>query len=373
MAPTGHCLEAMSSNLQGRWVLAMASVGLVAACTVGDPEGTDTPTAGTASTSAGTGSVLPSGGSAPVGTAGSVASAGTDVGQSGAAATAGTASTGGAAGSAPVGGSASGGTGSAGGGSVGPASGPSAGCGTPSADEPGKDVLHNIMVNGVARRYWTKLPTSYDGTKPVPAVFYGPGCGASGVEGSPLDASIKDSAMRVFVIGTGGCFDTKGPEPETGYFNAVLDDVQAKYCTDKGKVFVSGYSSGAWLSMLLSCTAGDRIKAIGTAAGGFKADHPPCKGNPAAMFHAGTNDTANPIMKLNAMGVNEGSAGGRDRLIKDNGCTMETKEWDPKYPYCKEYIGCKSPVIWCQQDGVGHSNGEEVARSGWWKFWSSLP
>lgn len=373
MAPTGHCLDAMSSNLQGRWVLAVASVGLVAACTVGDPEGTDAPTAGTASTGAGSGSVLPNGGSAPIGTAGSVASAGASVGQGGAA-TAGTASTtGGAAGSAPVGGSAVGGTGTAGGGSVGPVSGPSAGCGMPSADEPGKDVLHNIMVNGVARRYWTKLPTSYDGTKPVPAVFYGPGCGASGVEGSPLDASIKDSAMRVFVIGTGGCFDTKGPEPETGYFNAVLDEVQANYCTDKGKVFVSGYSSGGWLSMLLSCTAGDRIRAIGTAAGGFKADHPPCKGNPAAMFHAGTNDTANPITKLNAMGVNEGSAAGRDRLIKDNGCSMETKEWDPKYPYCKEYIGCKSPVVWCQQDGVGHSNGEEVARTGWWKFWSTLP
>jgi hypothetical protein len=370
MARSGHCLAAMSSNLQGRWVLAVASVGLVAACTVGEPEGTDAPTAGTANATAGSGSVLPSGGSAPTGTAGSVASAGTNVGQGGAA-TAGTASTGGA-GSAPVGGGSVGGTGTAGGGSVGPASGPSAGCGKPSADEPGKDVLHNIMVNGVARRYWTKLPTSYDGTTPTAAVFYGPGCGASGVEGAPLDASIKDSAMRVFVIGTGGCFDTKGPEPETGYFNAVLDEVQANYCTDKGKVFVSGYSSGAWLSMLLSCTAGDRIRAIGTAAGGFRADHPPCKGNPAAMFHAGTGDGANPITKLNDMGVNEGSAAGRDRLIKDNGCTMETKEWDSKYPYCKEYIGCKSPVIWCQQD-VSHSNGEEVARTGWWKFWSSLP
>ena len=248
-----------------------------------------------------------------------------------------------------------------------------AGCGKQILDEPGKDILHNLMVKGVARRYWTKLPTNYDPAKPTPLVFYGPGCGASGVEGAPLDNSIKDSAMRVFVIGTGGCFDTAGPEPETGYFNAVLDEVQANFCTDTAKVFVSGYSSGAWLSDLLSCTAGDRIRAIGTAAGGFKATHPPCKGNPAAMFHAGTNDGANPITKLNAQGVNEGSSAARDRLLMDNGCTAETKEWDPKYPYCKEYIGCKSPVVWCQQDGVGHSNGEEVARTGWWKFWSSLP
>jgi len=264
----------------------------------------------------------------------------------------------------------------AGGASVGgggPAPGPTAGCGKPSADAPGKDVLHNLMVAGVARRYWTKLPTGYTGDKPTPLVFYGPGCGASGVEGAPLDNSIKDGAIRVFVIGVGACFDTNGPEPETGYFNAVLDEVQANYCTDKGKVFVSGYSSGAWFTDLVSCTAGDRIRGIGTAAGGFLAMHPPCKGNPAAMFHAGTNDGANPITKLNAMGVNEGSSANRDRLLMDNGCTMETKVWDPAFPYCKEYVGCKTPVVWCQQDGVGHSNGEEVARTGWWKFWSTLP
>jgi hypothetical protein len=123
---------------------------------------------------------------------------------------------------------------------------------------------------------------------------------------------------------------------------------------------------------LLSCTAGDRIRAIGTAAGGFHADHPPCKGNPAAMFHAGTGDTANPITKLNSAGMNEGSSAARDRLLMANACTMETKLWDPAFPYCKEYIGCSSPVVWCEQN-VGHSNGEEVSRTGWWKFWSSLP
>jgi polyhydroxybutyrate depolymerase len=288
----------------------------------------------------------------------------------GTAVTVGGMSAGGVAGGTAAGASSAGGS-SAGGG-AGPVSGPTAGCGKANAEEPLKDILHNIMVKGVGRRYWTKLPTTYDSSQPTPLVFYGPGCGASGVEGSPLDASIKDSAIRVFVIGTGGCFDTAGPEPETGYFNAVLDEVQANYCTDSGKVFVSGYSSGAWLSDLLACTAGDRITAIGTAAGGFHANHPPCKGNPAAMFHAGTGDTANPITKLNSAGVNEGSSAARDRMIMANGCTMETKEWDAAFPYCKEYIGCSSPIVWCEQN-VGHSNGEEVSRTGWWKFWSSLP
>lgn len=360
---------AMATKLESRWVVVCAPLALLAACTVDgapDPGGA---MAGSGGAAAGTGaSVVPNLGGA---SAGGSAAAGASLG-GGAPGSAGTGS-GGVAGNGASGGtSAAGMAGTSVGGASGPGSGPTAGCGMPSADEPGKDVLHNIMVKGVARRYWTKLPTSYDGMKPTPLVFYGPGCGASGVEGAPLDNSIKDSAIRVFVIGTGGCFDTAGPEPETGYFNAVLDEVQANYCTDTGKVFVSGYSSGAWLSDLLACTAGDRIRAIGTAAGGFHADHPPCKGNPAAMFHAGTNDGANPITKLNMQGVNEGSSAARDRLLMANGCTMETKTWDPAYPECKEYIGCTSPVVWCQQD-VGHSNGEEVARTGWWKFWSTLP
>lgn len=359
----------MSTKLQARWLFAVAPLTLLLACTVEAPDSGDgTPTAGASATSAGTGSsVVPMGGTTSTGNAGSGVG-GSAVGGSSAAL--GGMSTTGTAGVAPVAGTSAGGTGAGGAGGVG--SGPTAGCGKVSAEEPGKDTLHNIMVKGVARRYWTKLPASYDGTKPTPLVFYGPGCGASGVEGAPLDNSIRNDAMRVFVIGTGGCFDTAGPEPETGYFNAVLDEVQANYCTDSGKVFVSGYSSGAWLSALLACTAGDRITAIGTAAGGFRANHPPCKGNPGAMFHAGTGDTANPITKLNGMGMNEGSSAARDRMIADNGCTMETKVWDAAFPYCKEYVGCKRPVIWCEQN-VGHSNGEEVARTGWWKFWSSLP
>jgi hypothetical protein len=346
---------------------------VLGACTVDSPTpGVNEPGAGSGGTAAGQASggasVLPGGGASM---------AGSNVGTGGAPTSAGTASGGagpvGGAGMAGTGGGATAGTG---GGGAGPSGGPSAGCGKQSQDEPNKDVLHNIMANGEARRYWTKLPAGYDGTdstKPWPVVFYGPGCGASSVEGSPLDGSNRDKAIRVFVIGTGSCFDTGEVEPETTYFTSVLDEVQANYCTDKGKVFVSGYSSGGWLSMQLACTAGDRITAIGSAAGGFRpGNFPNCKGNPAAMYHAGTGDTANPITRLDDNGVNYGSSAGRDNLLMRNGCTMETKEWDPAFPYCKEYIGCSHPVVWCEQD-VGHSNGEEVSRTGWWKFWSTLP
>jgi polyhydroxybutyrate depolymerase len=362
----------MNRNPQAAWLFALLPVALFA-CTAETPAEPNAPAPSSAGGSSAGAAVIPSSGSGSLPVAGSPAAGGAISG-GGAAPSAGTS----AGGAAPVGGAASGGSGGASGGAStgsggsGHATGMTTGCGKAFMDEPNKDILHNITVAGVARRYWTRTPTEYAMSTPMPLVFYGPGCGASGVEGAPLDDSIRHVAIRVFVIGTGGCFDTDGPEPETSYFGAVLDEVQANYCTDKGKVFVSGYSSGAWLSDLLACTQGDRITAIGTAAGGLKAAHPACKGNPAAMFHAGTNDGANPIVKM-VDGMNEGSSAARDRMLAANHCTMETKVWDPMYPYCKEYVGCSTPVVWCQQDGVGHSNGEEVARTGWWKFWSSLP
>jgi poly(3-hydroxybutyrate) depolymerase len=354
-----------------RWFLGLIPLAILGACTVEAPPENNAPgPVGTSGTPGGGGTPPSAGGSggapAPNGVAGTTVVPG---------GTGGTGQAGGTAGG--TGGTGAGGEATAGTGGGGPGlpGGKSAGCGKASGDEPNTNVLHNIMAAGEARRYWTTLPAGYDGNTPMPLVFYGPGCGASNVEGSPLDGSIRDKAIRVFVIGTGSCFDTGEAEPETSYFTTVLDDIEANYCTDKGKVFVSGYSSGGWLSMQLACTAGDRITAIGSAAGGFRPwNFPNCKGNPAAIMHAGTGDTANPITRIDqATGMNYGSSAGRDNLLMRNGCSLtETKAWDPMFGFCKEYVGCTSGrVVWCEEN-TGHSNGGQVSSQGFWKFWSSL-
>src|SRR5204862_7537280 len=43
--------------------------------------------------------------------------------------------------------------------------------------------------------------------------------------------------------------------PEVPYFYAALADIEAKYCVDKAKVYVGGYSSGGWETFTVGCAA----------------------------------------------------------------------------------------------------------------------
>jgi len=366
-------------NFSKNIIVALSSTLLLAACSDAAAPGQGIPNVGGAGglPAAGAGSAgAPA--QAGAGAGGSSGANGANGGASGSPAA-------GAAGTATAGSAGSAGAGSAGAAGAGPVgggikSGSSTGCGKDVADPIGEYKVHDLTVKGTPRKYWTKLPTGYDKSKPWPIVFYGPGCGLSSQksEDSQLDASTKSTAILVFMAYNApskSCFETGiADSPDPVYFGQALDEVQAGYCTDKGKVFVSGYSSGGWFANLLSCTHGDRIRAIGTVAGGLTAALPAtCKGSVSGIAYAGLQDSTNPITKIEN-GKDTGSGAGRDRLLAVNGCTNETADWDPKWPFCKVYNKCKAgyPVVWCAEN-AGHSKGGTVSSEAFWKFWSSLP
>jgi poly(3-hydroxybutyrate) depolymerase len=356
-------------------------------CTVGDPGG-DVGTAGSASQSGNAtgGSVLPQGGEAQGGS-----NAGAGAGQQ----TAGTPAT---SGSGSGGAASSGGSAGTAGGTATPGPAPTLGCtAADPAEEPQKWLQRDITVENVTpeqqtmfglRKYFVRLPVGYDHTKPYPVVFYGPGCGASNVEATPMMDQIKNDAIHVFLLQKSNCFSTGSSggvvSPEVPYFTQALDQVQAKYCTDSKRVFVSGYSSGAWLSNMLACALGPRIRAIGTAAGGltkattdlFKCD---TMGAPAAgVLYSGENDTENPADRLDANGNQIGVMGARDRLIKSNGCDPTKSTPYAANPICTEWrTGCENnPVLYCIGPGDGHGKGDgkfNVSNKAFWDVWSNLP
>jgi poly(3-hydroxybutyrate) depolymerase len=236
-----------------------------------------------------------------------------------------------------------------------------------------------------SRKYYTRVPKSYDPQKPYPVTFWGHGCGAKGAEGTPLmGGGAPDNSIQVFLLAINGCFSTsKANTPDLPYFDTALAELETKYCVDKGKVFVSGYSSGSWLTYLLGCARAGVVRGIGTASGGLQVDHPACLGPVAAIMTADKNDTSNPIVNIDkATGVDRGSGAQRDSLLMRNGCTQETKPWDAgdttfDSSSCVAYQGClpSYPVVWCETTGKGHSNGADtgISSKGFWKFWSALP
>jgi hypothetical protein len=334
----------------------------------------------------GTGGSGGSGGGVVPGTAGS------ELGGSASQSSAGAGGSGGGGDTSTVGGSAGtgGSAGAAGGAHVAP-NGPTAGCQAPDpVEEPQvwlqRDItVANLPTDKVAmfaqRKYFVRLPVDYDHTRPYPIVFYAPGCTAANVEPTPMMNQIKNDAIHVFLLQVGQCFSTGYPSPEVPYFTQALDEVQAKYCTDAGKVFVSGYSSGSWLSSVLACAMGDRIRAIGTAAGGLRKatiDGYMCNTPAAGIFYTGENDMENPADRKDETGFQYGVMGARDRLLSSNGCDLTAAETYADNPICQIWKkGCESnPVLYCVGPGDTHGNGSgnyNVSNKTFWDIWSALP
>jgi poly(3-hydroxybutyrate) depolymerase len=338
--------------------------------TSGGGAGTTGETAGTAGTSGSTGS----GGSGSGGTTGASGATGGG-GTNGAGGT----NAGGATGAAGTAGSAR-------------PSGPSAGC---MADVPnemiGQSVIHSIDITGMAaqytagythRKYCTTMPKNYNPKMPYPVIFYGPGCGATACENSSFTgrtdifivqaiagADAKDANI-VPKNGSPGCFqagkESTADSPEGPYFDQVMNEVESKYCTDRGKIFAAGTSSGAWLSNYLACARGNRIRGTASDSGGIQFNRPTCTGGAAVMELPG--DSA---MSSDQEGHEIGAALARDMFIKLNGCSMTATTVMLGKASCQVYGNCASPVAWCNVGGSHQSGNSYLSPTGW-AFWSML-
>jgi hypothetical protein len=259
-------------------------------------------------------------------------------------------------------------------------SGPSAGCtADPPTDAVGKQVLHTLMVNvapkyapaSVNRKYYTTLPTGWVPTKPYPMVFFGPGCGATGPEGSSFTTGhFLTDIIYIELLSVTGCFQAgkqgTADSPDGPYFDQALAEVEAKYCVDKGKVFVAGTSSGAWLSNYLACARGNVVRGAAADSGGLQHDHGTCTGGAAVMEMPGDSTS------INEGGFDIGSGPARDLFIKQNGCSMTpTTMAFGTAKTCQIYGGCDSPVVWCNVGGA-HQSGAQVIAESAWAFWNTL-
>ena len=378
---------------------------------------------GSANQSGAGGSGMTAGGGGPSGGAGTVAGAGAG-GMSMAGAGTGGSGTAGASGA-----------GTGGGGSYMGATGKSAGCSKdpPGIDQVGKFSKHeihvtepiaaNYLVGGDSydksgpydyqfRPYSVRLPTGYDPTKSYPVIMGGGGCGGNAQDfasnpGAGYDIDKPREAIFVGLSYVAGCFSDGGggtkkraDTPEVPYVHEVLAEVQANYCVDKSRVFITGHSSGGWEAFTVGCALANEIRGIAPVSGGLRNHRPACTGAQASIIVEGLGDTANPIGPLVPPDGNldsGGSAPARDEILVRNGCVApnftftyaagNTKEakagnaphaaWDPTYPSCFTYTGCPAayPVVWCALDG-GHevdNEGNLDYKQGMLKFFDALP
>lgn len=276
--------------------------------------------------------------------------------------------------------------------------GKSAGCSkqAPAGDNPDGFTKHDIAVTGVdpqfvadhpsnpgnnggytyaKRNYFLRLPAGYNPTKAYAVTFGGGGCGNTGGDsgrGGGQQASGID-AIKVglsYVYSGGACFeDSYANTPEVPYLDAVMAEISANYCVNLEKVFVGGYSSGAWEAVTLGLARSGVIRGIATGAGGLRKDRPKASGIPlAAILLTGQGDDTNPIDGPT------GSALARDQILMTNGCVgTATMPFAPDAD-CVQYTGCPAPfpVVWCTPGG-GHTGGSDKHWAAVGAFWDALP
>jgi polyhydroxybutyrate depolymerase len=147
---------------------------------------------------------------------------------------------------------------------------PSIGCRRLTAFAPGQQKIK--LKPGYYARY---IPHSYTGATPFPLVI--------DLHGYLEEALFHTSNSMLGAYGDTHGFVTVTPEgadrtgppswavefhsPDVRFVVHLLDVVEHKLCIDERRVFVTGYSNGAFLASTLACVAADRIAAIAPVSG----------------------------------------------------------------------------------------------------------
>jgi polyhydroxybutyrate depolymerase len=144
-----------------------------------------------------------------------------------------------------------------------------------------------------ARPYTLHVPTGYDAAKPTPLVLLFHGYGATGMLEELVFRMTSTSDAQTFLYAYGeGTTDQDGSQfwsatdaccnlygssvDDVQYFDAIVDDIAAKYNVDKKRVYAIGHSNGAFMAHRLACERASRVAAIVALAGDNYLDASKC-------------------------------------------------------------------------------------------------
>jgi poly(3-hydroxybutyrate) depolymerase len=137
----------------------------------------------------------------------------------------------------------------------------------------GATLAGNIPAKAGPRTFWVRPPADYDPNKKYRTVYIGQGCGGYEVANTSTLQLFKESsggteeALYVALdiprdMANQDCYDNRsGPSSqEWEAFQDIHEVVDSNYCVDNNRVYVSGYSTGGWLTDMWGCYfAGDGL------------------------------------------------------------------------------------------------------------------
>jgi len=398
-------------------LLGLAGIALLGACgSSSDPSTAPPPAAAAGTTSSGAGAPGSSGSAGATSTAGATSAGASSAGTTSVAGAAGAQSAAGAAGAAGSTGSAGAGGGTAGAANFGGIVGledlstvkPSPGCGTdikaayPNIAEnkwqpvdnhnyksgytidiptPANHPVAAVAGKTLARRYFIKLPTGYDNTKPYKLIYEGAGCTGYGTDVPDYTTVSKGKAILVALEiypgvwgggATGGsptgdpgvsCFDDKRGDLsiDKPLIEMLHPKLMSQLCVDEHRVFVSGHSSGGWLSEQYGNSYGTKIfRAIAPSSGALAqgAEQQTTNNMPVSgIWWHQTNDGTNPFSGTQAAIVHA-LVVNKCTNTNFNDTTQLVAAPFPSVTICQKFSSCPKefPIILCREPGSDHRN-----------------
>jgi polyhydroxybutyrate depolymerase len=233
---------------------------------------------------------------------------------------------------------------------------------------PGIDMMTYLDIDGVPgqpgpRQYKVHVPPGYDPATPAPLVFCLHGLMQTAVSfcvnGSGMVPK-SDEAGFILVMplgynnswNGGGCCGNAATMmlDDVGLMRAIFEEVATHVNVDRGRVYATGLSNGAYLSYRLACEAADLFVAVAPGAGAAPMVCNPSKQVSVLDIH-GTQDTYVPY---------SWQAPALQTLAMANGCGATTQPavvpQSGGDTTCVTHSGCPAgvEVTGCTIEGGGH-------------------
>ncbi len=241
------------------------------------------------------------------------------------------------------------------------------------------DSSLSLTVGSESRSYVLHVPSTYDGTKPVPLIVDFHGIGSTGwgeLSSSPYPAVTDPEGVimafpdgKVGPIGTGW---NMGPccvedADDFGFARALVAEIKRKACIDEHRVYAIGVLTGGGMVYALACQAADLFAAVAPAAFDLleqNADECQPSRPITEISFRGTDDSrvgyeGGPSNLVPNMSITFlGAQATFEKWAKINGCTGAASE--PDINNCSSYSGCPSgvEVILCTEEGGREEPGD---------------
>jgi polyhydroxybutyrate depolymerase len=255
---------------------------------------------------------------------------------------------------------------------------PTPGCGT-AVSKTGALGSQSITVGGVKRTYELFLPDTYDSKTSLALVLAFHGDGGSGKNirlgfGTGIEQAAAGAAVFAYPDGRNETWqldDPAGLAADVAFVDAIVAELEAKYCVDAKRVFLTGFSSGAYFVNQAACRTKSALRGIVTCSGGgpFGVQDSEFDGNGDLVC------PAPPVAALQIQGAADGTVSpdeghkARDYWRGANACSTATSPYDPSP--CVSYGDCERPEVYCEIPGMGHQIWSEAAKTAW-SFFASL-